>query len=434
MPRSTFIGADWSNVEATAREVQADLVQKLGGGWELRAVARRRTQSSHNAYASLLAYGAITSLDDSVDFLLNRSRTSAGAWGADVSVSGSFEALGQSQQLLIGANYDRRVTTTYSAFGFDTAPLFDSTSLPEPDLADGGGSRSRTVQYGLYGQARLKPVSPLTIILGGRVTSFRAASQDVYPLAGDYVPGARATARFTPFAGALLDLTRTITAYASYSDIFVPQTERTVAGTVLPPRTGAQFEGGLKGAFLDGALNASLAVFRLRDRNRAYVDPDFPNGDFYLAAGKVESKGVEAEVSGKVTPQWDVFAGYTWLKTRYLKDTYSPGATFEPYEPRNSLKLWTRYRFDRGALDGFSLGGGVIYSSALKSATVPQIRQGPFAVVNGQIGYRITPRIEVTAALNNIFDRKYYQRVSYLGQSNYFGEPRNVLFSIRARY
>ncbi len=92
--------------------------------------------------------------------------------------------------------------------------------------------------------------------------------------------------------------------YASYTDVFVPQTERAVGNAPLKPVIGSNYETGLKGELLDGRVNASIALFRYDQENRAVTDvaSGFACDDWYCstAAGKVRSQGVEAEISGEV--------------------------------------------------------------------------------------------------------------------------------------
>lgn len=59
----------------------------------------------------------------------------------------------------------------------------------------------------------------------------------------------------------MYDLNQTYSVYASYTEIFKPQTQQDLAGSVLDPMTGMSYEVGLKGEYFNGDLNASLALF-----------------------------------------------------------------------------------------------------------------------------------------------------------------------------
>ncbi|WP_233410043.1 MULTISPECIES: TonB-dependent receptor [Burkholderia] len=66
------------------------------------------------------------------------------------------------------------------------------------------------------------------------------------------------------------------------------------------------------GRVVDGRLDATAALFRINDNNRAVADPWHP--DFFLAEGHVRDQGVELDVTGQPTPDWNLYAGLrTWM-------------------------------------------------------------------------------------------------------------------------
>ena len=72
----------------------------------------------------------------------------------------------------------------------------------------------------------------------------------------------------TPYAGLVQELSDTLSAYASYTEIFKPQSHRDISGSMPAPMTGRNTKPGLKGEFLDKRLNASLALFQTRPTGR----------------------------------------------------------------------------------------------------------------------------------------------------------------------
>src|SRR3546814_20319886 len=119
--------------------------------------------------------------------------------------------------------------------------------------------------------------------------------------------------------------------------------------------TGSNIEAGIKGEGFGGKLNASLAAFRIRQNNRAQLDPDHPcmpgSVCAYIADGKVESKGFDAEVQGDLTEGWSIQAGYTYVDTENLRDRTATGVPsgtegqpFSSFKPQHMGKLWTHYR------------------------------------------------------------------------------------------
>ena len=74
------------------------------------------------------------------------------------------------------------------------------------------------------------------------------------------VPANYDRSRFLPFIGATYDINANVSAYASYATIFNPQTQIDANFRILDPIKGNNVEVGLKGAWYDGRLNASIAV------------------------------------------------------------------------------------------------------------------------------------------------------------------------------
>lgn len=60
--------------------------------------------------------------------------------------------------------------------------------------------------------------------------------------------------------------------------------------------------------------------------------------------------------------------------------------------------------------------------------------QGPVTTAALQIGYRFHKSLDATLTINNLFDKVYYQRVWAAYGSNYFGDPRNVMVTLRGKF
>lgn len=430
VPRSFNPDPDWTRSSQTTKEAFGQITQRLGGDWELRGSLRYRTTGSQVRYAT--TNDPVDPVTNITDYASSIDLTRYNWLGADVNATGSFSLLGRSHQVLIGANYDRITTRDqYGGTTFGDVDIFGSL-FPDPHDVPVGDFRTTTEQFGVYGQIRLRLLDGLSAIVGGRLTHYRAWTGN-----GDYgepVPMTKSPGgtdhKFTPYDGIIYDVTSHVSVYASYADIFVPQTLPTQDGSALPPRSGRQWEVGAKAGLLDDKLNISGALFDLQDNHRAY---NFPVGSFfYTATGKVETKGAEIEISGSPLPNWDISAGYTYLHSKYEKDADNQGEAFNAaVTPHHNLKLWTVYHFTRGILDRFDLGGGLLASSALKGDGV---HTGGYAVFSGQVGYRLNDHWQATVTVNNIGDRKYYQTITFPYSNNYYGDPRSVIFAVKMRY
>ena len=433
----------WNQIKWNSTEYSAALEHRFENRWVGRVQLTRReaTDFFHDAYLT-------TGIDPATNTATYRRRQITDDFLADdfdAYLSGPFDLFGRTHSLLVGANYSRYQdvykkvpANNVTTLDVSNVVFTDPPNLPDFTAAYTVGSDSVTWQRGLYSQVRLSLADPLTLVIGTRSSDYSATSRGVAPSAETgWSPGASTRNHLTPSAGVIYDVTRKVSVYGSYADIFVPQTAKQYDGKVLDPRVGKQYELGTKGEFFDGRLNASVALFDIRDTNRSYADPAHPG--FYLPLGEVESKGWEVEAAGSLTRNWDVSAGYTNLITRNTVNSNAAlvGAPISYWYPRHLVKLWSNYRFS-GALAGFNFGFGMQgqshTASGTSTATVQAREQGGFAVFSAQVGYRIDKTYSLTLTVSNLFDRTYFTRIQGVNSYMTYGEPRNVVLAVRAKY
>lgn len=419
-----------------------DLTHRLGSGWVVKASYLHR-QERYRGYSAFAG--------SALDVVTGRSGMSVGRiandfkWDqGDVQITGPLQAFGREHWFTLGYNLSRYQSTTGSRFAWlpDWAPLQDhdfGVILDEPVI---NKSRSVTEQSGLYASTRIRLADPLTLVLGARWTDYSNKSRTLSPVATAWKDStANVSNEFTPYGGLVWDLNDNLTLYASYADIFVPQSQQDVNGVTLRPRVGWQTEVGVKGQFFDNRLNTSLALFRIRDKNRAMVDAantgcgGTPNGICYKAAGQIQSQGIEAEISGSPLPGWDMTAGYTYTHATYLEDAdpANVGRRFgADVLPRHLFRLWTQYRFGRddfqGALLGWRIGVGVQAQSDVYTAS---IRQGTYATASVRLGYALSKQWDAALSVNNVFDRRYLRTPGHATFYNLYGEPRSFMLNVR---
>lgn len=364
----------------------------------------------------------------------------------DIHLTGPINFLNREHRLLIGYNASKDNDLSGNAYAYPT----QVDLLNQHDYSDivNKSITSRTdnlnKKSGFYTSAQIKILEPLTLTLGGRWSDYKPKSRTIGNTTTAWVEGkAKVKNEFTPYAGLVWDLNDQFTWYASYAESFVPQTSQNHLGEALDPRIGWQIETGLKADFLDGALNATAAIFQIRDKNRAVVDPlhtgcSGRGGICYEAAGEVQSRGVELEITGKPTPNLNMIAGYTYNNLEYLSDNNAAniGKRFSPdVIPKQTFKLWSVYQFDEqlfsGVLNGLDIGVGL---QAQSDVYTTDIKQSGYATVNARIGYQINQNWQASLQVNNILDKTYLYYPGYASYYNIYGEPRNFMLTLRAKY
>jgi outer-membrane receptor for ferric coprogen and ferric-rhodotorulic acid len=104
--------------------------------------------------------------------------------------------------------------------------------------------------------------------------------------------------------------------------------------------------------------------------------------------------------------------------------------------PRHLLRVWADYALT-GALERVTLGAGVNAQSSnyrVSPISGNDVSQAGYAVWNGRIGYRIDDTWSVALNGNNLFDKRYYASIGTEGFGNFYGEPRNVVMSLKADF
>ncbi|MBK1613263.1 TonB-dependent receptor [Rubrivivax gelatinosus] len=435
----TFNAPDWGRMSYHTDETAGWIEQRLAGGWKLKLALNQRQQRQYYKYA--YTYSGVDLVAGTLDYASFRGDYHYTREGADLSASGPFELFGRNHEALLGLNAERYLSSGVSGRGPTwTGVVFgDLDALAEPDIAYTSGSESLTHQRGLLAQLRWSLADALTLVTGVRVSDFAQRSRSIAPSAlSAWKDGAEANGEPSYNLGLVYELDTRWSLYGSVADIFVPQTQAKLDGGTLDPRVGRQREVGAKADLFDGRLAASLAYFDIRDTGRAYADPDSPaDSSYYLNAGKVQSKGLEAELSGRPLPRLDLSAGYTHVTTRYLKDRVNTGLVYAIATPKHQLKLWGNYRFAPDtALQGWQLGLGLQAQSAVQSSRGwrDEVVNGGWAVVNARVGYEISPRWQASLLVGNVFDRQYYASVGTPNIYNFYGEPRSLQLSLKARY
>ncbi|ATQ41890.1 TonB-dependent siderophore receptor [Caulobacter mirabilis] len=458
LPRSYNVAAKWSTWDRNSENLYGVVEQQLPGDWTLRAAVNRRESES----TALLFYGyggypnrqtgAGLTVADYYNVYQEEET------GFDIYASGPFELFGRKHELVFGANGYERDGTTLDT-GIREPRPYPMTipdirtwtgNIPKPTTFNTGKPLqiARTKETGVYGALRLNPTDRLKVILGARSSQWETRT-DHY-VAGAYArtTGKYAEDRLTPYVGVIFDVTSNISAYASYSDLFKPQSNKDKHNEQLPPVIGSNYETGLKGEFFEGKLYVAAAGFFVKQENLAEVDPTVPDGFLlpdgstaYRAVPGAETRGFELEVAGSITDRWRVQGGYTYAYTEN-----QAALRINTLNPRNIARLYTTYDLDGlwgGVLDGLTVGGGLNWQSEIYTlATIPtsntttvrtNVRQDSYVLANLMARYRVNDHVSLSVNVDNLFDKTYWRRVGFYN-GGYYGEPRKITVTLRTAF
>ncbi|WP_209304341.1 TonB-dependent siderophore receptor [Pusillimonas caeni] len=436
VPRSHRIGARWSDADRKETQLFLDFEHRFNADWSIK-VAGVYVNESWDAVTSGWAaalpapgtrtvpgYGYIYDYD-------------AVAKGVDANLSGRVRTWSVDNDIVLGISYSRQKRNdgylqwaNYISYDiFD--PRHDAPGFEGLPPSSAAAARYDTREKGLYGMVRSHLTDRLTLILGARASWYRRLDDSVYGQSE-----AKESGKLTPYAGVVYDLTPQWSLYASYADVFEPQIARDAQLNTLDPIVGANYEVGIKGELLDGALGTSLAVFRIDQKNRAITDYDSPplcDGNFCSrAAGEVRSEGIDLEIHGEVLPGWQLSGGYTWNRNEFLADS-DPSRVGRPFEyamPKHLLRLWSNWQLP-GNLHRWQVGAGVHYQSERRNSAFRL--QGGYSVWDVRLAYQFDKNWSAALNINNVFDKRYYSSIADF-PDGYFGEPRNFLLTLRGSF
>ena len=214
------------------------------------------------------------------------------------------------------------------------------------------------------------------------------------------------------------------------------------------------YEVGAKWNLFDNALALNLALFQTKTRNARTTGEN--NTVVYI--GKRRTRGIEFGFNGNITPEWNVFGGYSYLDSiitngglttttvngvNYSAPAATTGKRF-PNTPKHSITAFTTYKI----LPALTVGGGAIYNSKvyggyadLRSVTNGQVvvtktlaRMVPsYWRFDANAAYQITDNIGVQLNALNLTNKRYYDR-AYASHYANQAAGRTILGTLSIRY
>lgn len=442
---------DWAKWDRQTQEYFANLEYRFNDNWQ----ANVKTSYSQNEGSPKLFYHGYTTVDKATGLGVGDPKWIYSMYRADndnkqihvqADVSGRFDLFGQTHQAILGGHYNKHNLTAYQypslAGDLSQSSLLTwNGSYPEPNWGakpDTPAAEVESVEKSVYGAMQLKLADPLSVVLGSRLSEYNKEGVQW----GSNVT-AKAKQAWTPYAGVIYDFSPNSSVYASYTSIFKPQERRDIDGNYLDPVEGNTYEIGVKGSSDDGKLQSQFAIFRTEQDN---VSQSLGEGVYvrgtenalreqaYTLTDGTVSEGVEVEVTGKLSPNWQMMAGFTQFRANDAK-----GDDIHYDTSKRMIKLFTIYDFSR-LVNGLSIGGGVNwYDSRYALIKDPvsgmsaKYTQKPVTIVNLMGRYAVNKDLDVQLNISNALNQKYLSGLGNFGQIIY-AEPLNVSGSVTYRF
>ena len=184
--------------------------------------------------------------------------------------------------------------------------------------------------------------------------------------------------------------------------------------------------------FMDRRLSVTGAVFDTLLADARQADPDDPTVQLLPFDQRV--LGLELGLSGYVTSELEIQAGYTHLDDRITAST-DPLALDKrvPNIPTDSLSLWMEWEPGRT----WKLGGGPVYMSQRFADNDNTAGVPGYVVFNAMASYRVNAHLDLQLNLNNVADKLYYSSLYYTAVDENHAVPgagRTLLLTARVRF
>jgi catecholate siderophore receptor len=331
------------------------------------------------------------------------------------------------------------------------SPTFTSATLvpiavanPVPTATPGGSpvrsgawSDTRTDTLGIYGFDTLKLGRRWELSGGLRLDHF--TTDFVSLVAGATSPTALLARGdlLTWKTGLVFKPAKDTSLYVSYGISYKPPgTDFTLSSVTnnqnnpdLDPQKTTNAEIGAKREFYHGRLLATVSLFQMKNNRTVFTDPVLGA----IPAGAQTVKGSEFDLTGKLSDDWLILAGVSWLDSVYNNGTAAQVCTSLPLTPKWSGNLWTTYRLPRG----FTIGAGTQYrgeANRLDATTTVPRTMPAFWLANAMLAYDVTSHFTLRLNVNNLGDTHYVLSFNNNGARFAPGAPRNYLLTAELKF
>lgn len=218
--------------------------------------------------------------------------------------------------------------------------------------------------------------------------------------------------------------------YAAYGTSLNPSLEGLsygTANTAIEPEKTRTMEVGSKWDLFGNRLLLSGALFRVNKTN-ARTPGLLPGDPPQVLQGEQRVDGIELGVTGNLTRQWQVFAAYTLLDSEVVESN-TPAEIGKRLinTPRNSLSLWTTYRWRK-----LEVGGNLRFVDRRFGNNINTRQVGGYWLIDAMVSYPLTEHVDLRLNLYNLGDKYYFEQVG--GGHLVPGPSRSAMLSTSFRF
>ena len=389
------------NMALSSDTHQLTLDRALSDHWRARAGASYKQSTFDGNYTEATSLAA----DNRT---LNRQATWRQLPSRDVSVQaeveGKFDTAGIGHTLLVGAEASRLSMNTEILRSANTPidiykPAYGTPASAPTNRTSSSDERQRV--KAVFAQDQIS-LSPRWKLLGG--LRWDEYDQDIDNRVAATVTAKQQSA-VSPRTGLTFLPNAWSSLYVSAGKSFRGNSGTDINGSPFDPQRSTSYEAGWKLQTQDQRLGANFAAYDIKKTN-VLTASDVPG--YSVAAGKIKSSGIEADVYGQIDANWRVSANFSWDDARVVQDkTLAPGTRLMNVPKISAGLLAIREAvLDHGGRYG--IGGGVNHVGARSGNTADTYTLPAYTTAKLVSYWQINKKVRLSLDVHNLFNRNYY--------------------------
>lgn len=441
VPATRRLDEPFNNTWGTSDLIQASVEHRLNQDWKLYAGYSYNTEtfSANQLRITGINFttGAETRSNDGTQGSLSNasygtSYVSGGFWLGEMRNEVLFGGDGQ-YRTIYRDNLIRQATPAINIYNPVYGLIGPGTTVSNSDSAQ----TDKLGQWSLFFQDTLHLTERFALVGGVRYMDYDQIAGRGKP----FVTNTNVSQdKVLPLGGAILKLTDQISLYASYTESLKPNSTIAPIGVVIDsnvaPEEGVSYETGLK-FDVNQRISGTVALYDLDKKNVQTTKTNSAGIVELHTVGRARSRGVEVDVTGRLTDNWALIGsyGYTDARVTASEDLTLLGKKLQNVA-LNTASLYLVYDFGTTLPGRLRLGGGARYVGDRPGDSINTFFLPSYIVADIFATYETkhqnTPVI-YQLNVKNLFDTVYYpSAVNNLNVA--IGDARRVSMSATVKF
>lgn len=443
IPATRRLDEPFNNMWGTSDVVQASVEQKLDDNWKVMAAYSFNTETFSANQLRITGVNAATGVETRSNDGTRNSLSNA-SYGTSY-LQGDVWVGGFRNEILFGGEalyrtidrHDliRQATPSFNVYNPVYGLVVPGTTISATDSeqTDKLGTR------GFFAQDTFHLTNWLSVVGGVRWMEYEQLAGKGRPL---FVTNTNLSGdKVLPLGGVIFKLNDQLSYYVSYTQSLKPTstiaafTAGFVVDSTIAPEEGTQWETGLK-FDVNKRLSGTLAFYDIDKKNVLVLDDLGTGKSAARTSGAARSRGVELDVTGRLTDQWSMIGSYGYTDARLINDPIVGNARLLN-AAMNTASLYLVYDFGDALPGRLRLGGGARYVGDRPGDSANNFFLPAYTVADVFATYDTKlDNLPVTYQFNvkNLFDKVYYTSTTGSALNVAIGDARRVSLSATVKF